>query len=57
MTRSARATLARALCLLMLAAFAAGAARAQDTHAPVYKISYALSMPEPVSHLFNVQVG
>jgi predicted metalloprotease with PDZ domain len=55
MTRSARAY-ARALCLLILAALAAGTARAQDTSAPAYKISYRLSMEEPASHLFSVQV-
>jgi predicted metalloprotease with PDZ domain len=54
-TRSARARLARALCLLVLAALAA-AARAQDANAPAYKISYTLSMPDPASHLFNVRV-
>jgi predicted metalloprotease with PDZ domain len=56
MTRSARACAARALCLLMLAALAASHARAQDTSAPAYKISYTLSMPEPASHLFDVRV-
>lgn len=56
MTRSARAYAARALCLLLLAALAAGAASAQDTSAPAYKISYRLSMPDPASHLFEVQV-
>ncbi|MBV9926649.1 MAG: M61 family metallopeptidase [Acidobacteria bacterium] len=56
MKRSARAYAARALCLLMLAASAAVHARAQDTSAPAYKISYTLSMPEPASHLFDVRV-
>ena len=56
MTRSARAYAARALCLLALAALAAADARAQDTSAPAYKISYTLSMPEPASHLFHVRV-
>ncbi len=56
MTRSARAHFARALCLLMLAALAAAHARAQDTSAPAYKISYTISMPEPASHLFHVRV-
>ncbi len=55
MTSSARAC-ARALCLLLLAALAAGAARAQDANAPAYKISYTLSMPDPASHLFEVRV-
>jgi predicted metalloprotease with PDZ domain len=40
----------------MLAATAAGVARAQDTSAPAYKISYTISMPEPASHLFHVRV-
>jgi predicted metalloprotease with PDZ domain len=56
MTRSARATFARALCLLMLAALSASHARAQDTSAPAYQIAYTLSMPEPASHLFHVRV-
>ncbi|HEX8294313.1 MAG TPA: hypothetical protein VF570_21335, partial [Pyrinomonadaceae bacterium] len=56
MTRSTRAYAARALCLLALAALAAADARAQDTSAPAYKISYTLSMPEPASHLFHVRV-
>src|SRR4051812_26612587 len=56
MTCSARARVARALCLLMLAALAAGHAAAQDTSAPAYRIIYTLSMPDPASHLFNVQV-
>ncbi|HEX8336107.1 MAG TPA: hypothetical protein VF621_05215 [Pyrinomonadaceae bacterium] len=56
MTRSARAYAARALCLLMLAATAAAPARAQDTSAPAYRISYTISMPEPASHLFDVAV-
>ncbi|MDT5270303.1 MAG: hypothetical protein QOH49_2489 [Acidobacteriota bacterium] len=57
MTRSARAHAVRALCLLTLLAFAAAHARAQDTSAPTYKISYHLSMPDPSSHLFEVQVN
>jgi predicted metalloprotease with PDZ domain len=56
MTRPARALVARALCLLVLAALAASHARAQDTSAPSYRISYTLSMPEPTSHLFDVRV-
>ncbi|HZB46324.1 MAG TPA: hypothetical protein VE360_13810, partial [Pyrinomonadaceae bacterium] len=56
MIRSARARVARALCLLMLLALAAAHARAQDTSAPAYKITYTISMPEPASHLFSVQV-
>jgi predicted metalloprotease with PDZ domain len=55
-TRSARAKAARALCTLMLAAFAAASARAQGADAPPFKISYTLSMPDPSSHLFHVQV-
>ena len=57
MTRSACARVARALCLFVLAALAASHARAQDTSAPSYKISYTLSMPDPASHLFEVQVS
>ncbi|HEX8190620.1 MAG TPA: hypothetical protein VF586_19830 [Pyrinomonadaceae bacterium] len=56
MTRSARARVARALCLLVLAAGAAATARAQDVTATAYRISYTLSMPDPASHLFEVQV-
>lgn len=56
MIRSARAHVARALCLLMLAALAAAPARAQDTSAPAYNVTYTISMPEPASHLFSVQV-
>jgi predicted metalloprotease with PDZ domain len=57
MTRSARAYAVRALCLLTLVALATAGQRAQDTSAPAYKISYHLSMPDPASHLFNVQVN
>jgi predicted metalloprotease with PDZ domain len=58
MTAFARARIARALCtlLLLLLAPGAAAARAQDAAAPAYKISYRLSMPNPASHLFEVQV-
>jgi predicted metalloprotease with PDZ domain len=55
MTSSARAC-ARALCLLMLAALAASHARAQDTNAPAYKITYTISMTDPATHLFDVRV-
>ncbi len=56
MIRSARAHVARALCLLMLAALAAAPSRAQDTSAPSYKITYTISMADPASHLFYVRV-
>ncbi|HEX8686376.1 MAG TPA: hypothetical protein VF736_06750 [Pyrinomonadaceae bacterium] len=56
MTAFARARTARALCLLALLALGAEAARAQDTQAPAYQISYRLSMPNPASHLFEVRV-
>jgi predicted metalloprotease with PDZ domain len=56
MTRSARARVARALCLLMFVALAGRAARAQDTAQPAYKITYTISMSEPASHLFYVTV-
>jgi predicted metalloprotease with PDZ domain len=36
--------------------FAATQARAQDTSAPAYKVAYKISMREPASHLFEVQV-
>jgi predicted metalloprotease with PDZ domain len=36
--------------------FAASHARAQDTGAPAYKVAYRISMPQPSSHLFEVQV-
>ena len=56
MTSSARAR-ARTFCLLLtLVALGAAGARAQDTSAPAYKISYTLSMPNPASHLFEVRV-
>lgn len=54
MTHSAR--FVRLLVLLMFAALAATHARAQDTKAPAYKIAYKISMPQPASHLFEVQV-
>ncbi|HJQ33950.1 MAG TPA: hypothetical protein VJ866_17345 [Pyrinomonadaceae bacterium] len=47
---------ARALVLFAVCALGASHAAAQDSSAPAYKISYRLSMPEPASHLFNVQV-
>jgi predicted metalloprotease with PDZ domain len=56
MTHSARAYVARAFCLFALLALAPGYARSQDTSAPAYKISYTLSMPDPASHVFEVQV-
>jgi predicted metalloprotease with PDZ domain len=56
MTAFARARASRALYLLALLALAASHAPAQDTSAPAYKISYRLSMPDPASHLFEVQV-
>ena len=56
MTRFARRAAARALCLLALLALGQAHAAAQDTSAPAYKISYRLSMPNPASHLFEVQV-
>ncbi|MBV8857347.1 MAG: M61 family metallopeptidase [Acidobacteria bacterium] len=56
MTRSARARLARALCIFVFAALAASHVRAQDTSAPAYKITYNISMMEPASHLFYVTV-
>lgn len=54
MTHSARA--ARALCLLALLALAPLCARAQETSAHAYRISYTISMPDPASHLFQLQV-
>ena len=54
MTAPARAT--RALWLLALLALAPVCARAQETGAPAYKISYTLSMTEPASHVFRVRV-
>src|ERR1044072_5853279 len=56
MIRSARAYVARALCLLMLAALAAAPARAPDTSAPAYKITYTIPMADPASPLFYVRV-
>src|SRR5687768_7993333 len=59
MTHSARARVARALfCLLALMALAPGReARAQDTGAPPYKISYRILMPYPEKHVFRVEVN
>jgi predicted metalloprotease with PDZ domain len=54
MTASARAT--RALWLLALLALAPVCARAQEAGAPAYKIAYTISMPDPASHVFRVQV-
>jgi len=56
MTASARRASARALCLLALLTLAPAYARAQDTNAPAYKISYRLSMTNPASHVFDVTV-
>jgi predicted metalloprotease with PDZ domain len=58
MTHSARARVARALfCLFALTALAHGRdARAQETGAPAYKISYRLLMPDPEKHVFHVEV-
>src|SRR5687767_1007715 len=58
MTHSARARVARALfCLFALLALAPGRdARAQDTGAPAYKISYRILMPDPAKHVFHVEV-
>ncbi|HEX8500929.1 MAG TPA: hypothetical protein VF659_10095 [Pyrinomonadaceae bacterium] len=56
MTASARARTARALCLLAFLALAPSPARAQDTSAPPYKISYTLRMSDPAKHVFNVKV-
>ena len=55
MTASARAVRAL-LCLLALLALAPVCARAQDTSAPAYKISYAIRMPDPAKHVFHVEV-
>src|SRR5256714_6810750 len=56
MTPFARSRAARALPLLALLALAPRAAPAQPPQAPAYKISYRISMPQPASHLFEVQV-
>ncbi|MDT7687305.1 MAG: hypothetical protein QOE46_64 [Acidobacteriota bacterium] len=57
MTTFARRAVVRALCIFALLSLApAHALRAQDTSAPAYRISYRLSMPQPASHLFEVQV-
>ena len=44
------------LLLLIFATLAAAHARAEDTNAPRYKVAYRISMPQPASHLFEVQV-
>jgi predicted metalloprotease with PDZ domain len=56
MTTFARRAAARALCLLALLALAPLASAAQDANAPAYKVAYRLSMPNPSSHLFEVQL-
>jgi len=56
MTPFARRRAPRVLLLLALLALASHAAAAQDTSAPAYKISYRISMPQPASHLFEVQL-
>lgn len=55
MTHSARLARARMMFLLILALVPA-AARAQDTSAPAYKLAYTISMSQPASHLFEVQL-
>jgi predicted metalloprotease with PDZ domain len=57
MTPFARSARARLIVLLIFAALSASHARAQDTSAPAYKVAYRISMREPASHLFEVQVG
>jgi predicted metalloprotease with PDZ domain len=57
MTTFARRALVRALCIFAFLSLAPShALRARETSAPVYKISYRLSMPNPASHLFEVRV-
>src|SRR2546423_5065758 len=56
MTPFARRRAPRVLLLLALLALARVAAQAQDISAPAYKISYRISMPQPASHLFEVQL-
>jgi predicted metalloprotease with PDZ domain len=56
MTPFARSARARFIVLLILVLFAASHARAQETSAPAYKVAYRISMREPASHLFEVQV-
>jgi predicted metalloprotease with PDZ domain len=55
-TRRAGARLLAAFALFTIFALAPAHAPAQDTSAPPYKISYTISMPQPASHLFNVEV-
>jgi predicted metalloprotease with PDZ domain len=57
MTHFTRRAAARALVLFALLALGAAHAAAQDASAPAYGISYALSMPDPASHLFQVHVN
>jgi predicted metalloprotease with PDZ domain len=54
MKAPARAT--RALWLLALLALTPVCARAQDAAAPAYKIAYKISMTDPASHVFRVEV-
>lgn len=48
--------LAWGVFVFALLALAPRAATAQDLSAPAYKISYAISMPQPASHMFEVRV-
>jgi predicted metalloprotease with PDZ domain len=56
MTHSARRASARLLVLLIFAALSGSHARAQDTSAPAFKVAYRISIREPASHLFEVQL-
>ena len=47
---------ARLLILFLFATLPVSSARAQDTNAPAYKVAYTISIKEPASHLFEVQV-